>query len=113
MYDPVTQKVDPELASRIVWFDAYVTNVDRTARNTNMLMWHRSLWLIDHGATLYFHHAPGWEAASDRARAPFPMIKDHVLFREATMIADVDDSMAARITPEAIRAIVGAYPRAG
>ena len=61
-YDPVVQQAAADLASRIVWFDAYVTNVDRTARNTNMLMWHRQLWLIDHGATLYFHHTPGWES---------------------------------------------------
>src|SRR5580704_15913758 len=54
MFDPVVVKPAADLASRIVWFDAYVTNVDRTARNTNMLMWHRRLWLIDHGATLYF-----------------------------------------------------------
>ena len=59
-YDPLVHGLPAELASRIVWFDALVTNVDRTARNTNMLMWHRRPWLIDHGATLYFHHAPGW-----------------------------------------------------
>ena len=70
-YDPVVQQPDAELASRIVWFDAYVTNVDRTARNTNMLMWHRRLWLIDHGATLYFHHSPAGRPAA-RARAPVP-----------------------------------------
>ena len=69
MFDPVVQKPAADLASRIVWFDAYVSNVDRTARNTNMLMWHRRLWLIDHGASLYFHHSPG--SAADRgSRAP-------------------------------------------
>src|SRR6267378_7668091 len=56
MFDPVAEKPDAVLASAIVWFDAFVTNVDRTPRNTNMLMWHRKLWLIDHGAALYFHH---------------------------------------------------------
>ena len=56
-FDPVAENIDAHLASMIVWLDAYVTNVDRTARNTNMLMWHRRLWLIDHGAALYFHHA--------------------------------------------------------
>ena len=69
-FDPIVERPDADLASRIVWFDAYVTNVDRTARNTNMLMWHRRLWLIDHGATLYFHHAPGWQTdATRRARS--------------------------------------------
>src|ERR1700681_1213687 len=56
-FDPVVEKTDAALASSIVWFDAFVTNIDRTARNTNMLLWHRRLWLIDHGAALYFHHA--------------------------------------------------------
>ena len=68
-FDPVVETPDADLASRIVWFDAFVTNVDRTARNTNMLMWHRRLWLIDHGATLYFHHAPGWDGGRRLARA--------------------------------------------
>ena len=80
MFDPVVEQPAADLASRIVWFDAYVTNVDRTARNTNMLMWHRRLWLIDHGATLYFHHAPGWTDRSAIARAiRFALIKEHVL----------------------------------
>src|SRR5215207_2170195 len=74
-YDPVVHKIPADLAARIVWFDAYVTNVDRTARNTNMLMWHRQPWLIDHGATLYFHHSPGWEGDAARARTPFAQIK--------------------------------------
>ncbi len=78
-FDPGAHPLDPGLASRIVWFDAYSTNVDRTVRNTNMLMWHRQLWLIDHGATLYFHHTPGWEVQPARARDPFALIKDHVL----------------------------------
>ena len=59
-YDPVVHNLPAALASRIVWFDAYTTNVDRTTRNTNMLIWHRQAWLIDHGATLYFHHSPVW-----------------------------------------------------
>src|SRR5260221_11902515 len=66
MFDPIVNKPDADFASRVVWFDAYVTNVDRTVRNPNLLMWHRRLWLIDHGASLYFHHAPGWKAQPDR-----------------------------------------------
>src|SRR5215217_5904203 len=65
-FDPISEKPNTDLASAIVWFDAYVTNVDRTPRNTNMLLWHRQLWLIDHGAALYFHHSPGWRADHDR-----------------------------------------------
>ena len=110
-YDPIVQKPDADLASRIVWFDAYVTNVDRTARNTNMLMWHKRLWLIDHGATLYFHHSPGWDADLARARDPFPMIKKHVLL-ESRADARVGRRRAwrARSDADVIAEIVGAIP---
>jgi hypothetical protein len=111
-YDPITQKPDPDLAARILWFDAYVTNVDRTARNTNMLMWHKRLWLIDHGATLYFHHSPGWDADSARARDPFPLIRNHVLINRAAALASVDGSMAGALTADAIAGIVNAIPDA-
>src|SRR5262245_42143116 len=76
-FDPVVEQPDADLASTIVWFDAYVTNVDRTPRNTNMLVWHRRLWLIDHGAALYVHHT--WNDYLERSRASFSMVKDHVL----------------------------------
>ena len=109
-YDPVVHRIDASLASRVVWFDAYVTNVDRTARNTNMLMWHRRPWLIDHGATLYFHHSPGWESGGDRARAQFPAIQDHVLRRHATQVRDVDDTMTGVLTPDLIERLVGLIP---
>jgi hypothetical protein len=77
-----------------------------------MLMWHRRLWLIDHGASLYFHHSPGWEREQARARVPFAMIKDHVLLRNADAIAAVDAEMAAAITAEAVDRIVGLLPAA-
>jgi hypothetical protein len=112
MFDPVVVKPAADLASRIVWFDAYVTNVDRTARNTNMLMWHRRLWLIDHGATLYFHHSPGWELRTDRACDPFPIIKDHVLLPAASMLAALDETMAGTLTEEVIAGIVDLIPGA-
>jgi hypothetical protein len=110
MFDPVVEKISPDLASRIVWFDAYVTNVDRTVRNTNMLMWHRGLWLIDHGATLYFHHSAGWAEDRARARTPFPLITEHVLLRRAGMLAEIDAAMAARLMPAVIEGIVGLIP---
>jgi HipA-like kinase len=109
-FDPVVERPAADLASRIVWFDAYVTNVDRTVRNTNMLIWHRRLWLIDHGATLYFHHAPGWTADRGRARDPFPLITEHVLLRAATMLHSVDATMAGRLTPDVIAGIVDLIP---
>jgi hypothetical protein len=111
-FDPVVQKPTADLASRIVWFDAYVTNVDRSARNTNMLMWHRRLWLIDHGATLYFHHSPGWPADRGRARDPFPLIKDHVLRHKARTLEEVDATMTERLTPDIIAGIVDLIPDA-
>ena len=109
-YDPIAQRLDPELASRIVWFDAFVTNVDRTVRNTNMLMWHKRLWLIDHGATLYFHHGPGWQTDERRARDRFPLIKEHVLLRRASRLRDVDETMAEWLTPDTLAGIVRAIP---
>jgi hypothetical protein len=111
-FEPIADKPAPELASRIVWFDACVTNVDRTARNTNMLMWHRKLWLIDHGSSLYFHHTPGWMADRARARDPFALIKDHVLLRAASLLRSIDPDMADRLTPETIDATVGLIPDA-
>src|SRR5512143_519471 len=84
MFDPIAEQLDADLASSIVWLDGFVTNVDRTARNTNLLMWHRRLWLIDHGAALYFHHTA--TSSLERSRDPFPMIKDHVLLPRASCL---------------------------
>ncbi len=108
MFDPVAEKPDADLASAIVWFDAYVTNVDRTPRNTNMLMWHRRLHLIDHGAALYFHHT--WTNYRERSRDPFTLVKDHVLLRLAGAIPEADARMIARITPAIIESAVEQIP---
>jgi HipA-like kinase len=109
-FDPVAEKPEADLASSIVWFDAYVTNVDRTPRNTNMLVWLRRLWLIDHGATLYFHHA--WDNYLERSRDPFPMIKDHVLLRLASALREVDSKISGRVTPDIVDSIVQLIPDA-
>jgi hypothetical protein len=109
-FDPVVERPAGDLASRIVWFDAFVSNVDRTARNTNLLMWHRRLWLIDHGASLYFHHAPGWQASPDRARDPFALVKQHVLLPFADALPEVDQALADLLTPERIEALVALVP---
>src|SRR5258708_15168209 len=98
MFDPVVETIAADLASRIVWFDAYVTNVDRTVRNTNMLMWHRKLWLIDHGATLYFHHSDAWTADPRRARDPFPPIKTHLLLMPANPPTQAHAHMTPALT---------------
>jgi len=109
-FDPVAHTMPPELASRVVWFDAFVSNVDRTPRNTNMLMWHRAPWLIDHGSTLYFHHSPGWSTEPARARDPFAAIKSHVLLHLASRIETEDEQLASRLTPELIGDIVSLVP---
>jgi hypothetical protein len=108
MFDAVAEKPDADLASRIVWFDAYVTNIDRTPRNANMLMWHRRLWLIDHGAALYFHHA--WKDMDQRSKDPFPLIKDHILLPFASAIEAVDQPMTAVIPEDVIRGVVDLIP---
>lgn len=108
MFDPVAERLDADLASAVVWFDAYVTNVDRTPRNTNMLMWHRRLWLIDHGAALYFHHT--WSNYRERSRDPFPLIKDHVLLRSAGALEAADARMTERITTEIIDGVMQLIP---
>lgn len=112
-FDPlVTRPIagNTRLASSIVWFDALVTNVDRTAKNTNLLVWHRNLWMIDHGATLIFHHT--WDDYLGRSRKPFGGIKDHVLMPWATEIAAVDEELAARLTLETMAPILDAIPEA-
>src|ERR1700687_3745898 len=94
-FDPLVFAPDAQLASAIVWFDAFVCNVDRTSRNVNMLIWHRRLWLIDHGASLYFHHA--WTQNDAHATSPFSLIKDHVLLRLAGLLPAVDAQMQTRL----------------
>jgi HipA-like protein len=103
--------VSVPLATRIVWLDALLTNPDRTARNTNLMIWERSPWLIDHGAALYAHH--DWQAVDEaRARSPFPLIRDHVLLTRAADVSTVDEEMAAILTPDVIADVVAAVPDA-
>jgi len=109
-FDPLVTTVDARLASQIVWLDCFITNVDRTVRNTNMLIWHKELWLIDHGASLYFHHSgQPWD---EQARRPFAPIKDHVLLPRATELEAVDADFRQLLTPDRIRAIVALVPDA-
>jgi hypothetical protein len=106
-FDPLVTTVSPLLASQILWLDCLLMNVDRTSRNTNMLWWHKELWLIDHGAALYFHHAwQNWESDTK----PFPNVKDHVLLSKATELDTVNTAFRALLTSESIRAIVSLIP---
>ncbi|AYA38787.1 aminotransferase class I and II [Hymenobacter oligotrophus] len=107
-YDPLVNTPDAKLASQVLWLDCLTLNVDRTARNTNMLMWHKELWLIDHGAALYVHHTgPGW---ADAPRRSFAQVKDHVLLPQATQLAAVNAECQLLLSPERIRAVVALVP---
>jgi hypothetical protein len=108
MFDPLAQKPAARLASDIVWFDAFVTNVDRTPRNANMLVWHRQLQLIDHGAALYFQHS--WNEYLQRAADPFTRVKDHVLLPFAAELSEADTRMSELITPQVIADVVALIP---
>lgn len=107
-FDPLAYQPPPDLASAIVWHDAYVTNVDRTPRNSNLLVWHRQLWLIDHGAALFFHHQ--WDNCLERSRSAFPLVKDHVLLGFASRLREADAEMVKRLTPDVLAAIVALIP---
>ena len=107
-FDAAVTQPDTMLASKIVWLDALIFNVDRTARNTNMLLWNKELWLIDHGAAFYFHHS--WDSREDYILKPFVQIKDHVLLPYATQMEAADTYMKTILTPEAITAIVNLLP---
>lgn len=107
-FDPVATQVDSLTASQIVWMDSFLTNVDRTVRNTNMLIWHKELWIIDQGASLYFHHS--WENWEKHALSPFTYIKDHVLLPYADKLDEVDVEFKKILTPEKIGEIVNLLP---
>lgn len=101
-------KAEIDLASRVVWFDAFVTNVDRTPRNPNLLVWHKQPYLIDHGAALYFHHS--WQNLDAAARSPFSQIRDHVLLPWARRIAEADAVLRPLLTPQVLNTILASVP---
>ena len=107
-FDPSITAVDPLLASKIVWLDCLLMNVDRTVRNTNMLTWHKELWLIDHGASLYFHHS--WDNWREQALRPFVQVKDHVLLPRATMLELADIELRELLNEDRIGSIVRLIP---
>ncbi|MFC6998728.1 HipA family kinase [Rufibacter roseus] len=107
-FDALVNSVDAALASKIVWLDCLITNVDRTPRNTNMLMWHKELWLIDHGAAFYFHHS--WNNIEEQGKKPFPQVKDHVLLPKASELEAADAEAKKILTPERVEAIVSLIP---
>lgn len=107
-YDPNVTKLDALTASKIVWLDCLIMNVDRSFRNTNMLMWKRELWLIDHGASFYFHN--DWTGWQERAQKPFALVKDHVLLPQASELEAADEACCALLSKERIESIVALIP---
>lgn len=107
-YDPLVSIADPLSASKVVLLDSIITNIDRTARNTNMLNWNKELWLIDHGASLYFHHS--WHNWKDHAKRTFPAIKDHVLLPKASRLAEAASAIKASVSREIVEGIVALIP---
>ena len=107
-FDPVVTKVDEATASQIVWLDCLLMNVDRTSRNTNMLIWNKELWLIDHGAALYFHHS--WQEWEKKASQPFDHVKYHVLLRQADRLEEVDKKFRTTLADALIEGIVSLIP---
>jgi len=110
MYDPAVDPPDADLASRIVWFDAFIANVDRTPRNANMLLWHKEIWLIDHGAAFYYHH--NGSTFLSNANNGFALIRDHILKPFAAKVNEVDEQMASLLTAKKLSEIVGLIPDA-
>ena len=107
-YDPLVSEVDSMTASKIVLLDSLITNIDRTAKNTNLLIWNRELWLIDHGASLYFHH--NWKHWQDHLTRTFPQIKDHVLLEKANHLRDAAAEIKSRVNSDVITEIVSQIP---
>lgn len=107
-FDPLVDAIDSTLASQIVWFDCFVMNIDRTPRNPNLLMWHKKLWLIDHGASLYFHHnSADWQ---EHVRKPLPKVGNHVLLSKASELESVDHEFGKLLTAEKIKNVTDLIP---
>lgn len=107
-FEPTVNNTDPIFASKLVWLDAFLTNIDRTRLNPNMMIWNGDVWLIDHGASLYFHHSG--KDPEDAARDPFPYIKNHVMLPYASRIEEADKLMRQAITPRTLNKIVDLIP---
>lgn len=107
-FEAAVNTCEPLLASQILWFDAFVTNIDRTFRNTNLLIWHKEIWLIDNGASLYFHHS--WDNYEQAAKSNFPYVKDHVLLPFASELDRVNKEFKQKLTKEILTEIVEQIP---
>ncbi len=107
-FDAAVNDCDTLLASKIVWFDAFITNVDRTFKNTNLLIWNKEIWLIDHGAAFYFHHS--WNNWEQAAQSPFALIKDHVLLPKASKLDEINELFTSKLNNSVLKEIVNNIP---
>ncbi len=107
-YDPLVTELDAITASKVVLLDSLISNIDRTAKNTNLLYWNRELWVIDHGASFYFHHQ--WETWESHLTRTFPLIKDHVLLSQATQLKEVANEVKTILTDDLIQTIIASIP---
>lgn len=107
-YDPIASSTDDMTASKVVLLDSMISNIDRTAKNTNLLIWSRELWLIDHGASFYFHH--NWDTWENHLTRTFPLIKDHVLLKKARSLPEAAKEIKALLTDDKIEEIVSIIP---
>lgn len=107
-FEPTVNNTDPLFASRLVWLDAFLTNIDRTRLNPNMMMWNDEVWLIDHGASLYFHHSD--KDPVEAAKDPFPYVKNHIMLPYASRLDEADRLMRQAITPRTLNKIVDLIP---
>ncbi len=107
-YDPLVTAVDAMTASKVVLLDSIISNIDRTAKNTNLLYWNRELWVIDHGASFYFHHQ--WDTWESHLTRTFPLIKDHVLLTQASQLKEVAEAIKNALNDATIDAIISAIP---
>lgn len=107
-YDPLVTTVDALTASKVVVLDSLISNIDRTAKNTNLLQWHTELWVIDHGASFYFHHH--WEHWRNHLTRTFPLIKDHVLLAQATQLEAASQRISEVLTTDVIATIIASIP---
>lgn len=107
-YDPLIPNVDSTTASKIVILDSIISNIDRTAKNTNLLNWNKELWLIDHGSSFYFHH--NWETWEDHLSRTFPLVKSHVLLIKATLLSEAAEEIKRLLSQDIINAIISKIP---
>lgn len=107
-FDPLVPQVDPLTASKVILLDSIMSNIDRTPKNTNLLTWNKELWLIDHGASFYFHH--NWETWKDHLRRTFPLVKNHVLLYKAYQLEQAATEIKIHLTKDKLQEIVHLAP---